>query len=198
MELKNRIKYRRQALNLSQKELGERIGYSPSSSNLYKIESGAKGLPLNKLCKLAEVLHTTPNWLLGWGGGDNVEISTPDEGSPMKSHTLDVYSSDSLSGAPVGSVYVDDAATLMATKATTDTLAPEVSTGDVIIIDKVGRIRNGAIVLAEIDGETDFRRVLTSDDITLLVADSQGVKPTPLTAQIKLLGTAVEIRKVVI
>ena len=203
MELQNRIKTRRRELNLSQKELGQLIGYSPSSSNLYKIESGAKGLPLNKLCKLAEVLETTPNWLLGWrGGGENVEISTlsgdtTESGGAVMPPRLDVYNSSDLTGEPVGTVYAKPSADLIAVKASSDSLAPDISANDIVIIDTSGRLKNNAIVLAEINNKTDFRRVLISDDVTLLISNDKTVSPEPLTARVKLTGTVVEIRKVI-
>lgn len=200
MDLPERMRLRREELNMSQRELAAKLGYSTVGSNIYKIESGGNGLPLNKLCKLAEVLQTTPNWLLGWGGG--VEISTfsgdetKNEGAVMPPR-LDVYNSSDLTGEPVGAVYAKPSADLIAVKASSDSLAPDISADDIVIIDTSGRLRNNAIVLAEINNKTDFRRVLISDDVTLLISNDKTVSPEPLTARVKLTGTVVEIRKVI-
>ena len=69
MSLANRIKSRRDILHMSQKQLATQLGYQPECGTIYKLETGKTKLPVDKLCKLAEVLETTPNWLLGWGGG---------------------------------------------------------------------------------------------------------------------------------
>ena len=68
MSLANRIKSRRDILHMSQKQLATQLGYQPECGTIYKLETGKTKLPVDKLCKLAEVLETTPNWLLGWGG----------------------------------------------------------------------------------------------------------------------------------
>ena len=110
---------------------------------------------------------------------------------------LDVYNSNDLTGEPVGAVYVDNTADLMAVKVDTSSLPTVISTGDTVIIDKAGKLKSSAIVFIELDNKTDFRRVLVSDDVTLLVTDDPAVAPIPLTAKVRLIGTAVEIRKAV-
>mgnify|MGYP000879695454 CR=1 FL=1 len=201
MGLTDRIKSRRLKLHISQKELGELLGYSPNNNYFYKIERGAKGLPLSKLCKLAEVLETTPNWLLGWGG-ENVEISTPTAVSKhTTAATLTVHSSDDPTSEAVGTTPVLtpnlNATDLLAVKSTSNSLSPTIGVGDTVILSKSGRVRNTSIVLADVGSSADFRRVLISDDVTLLIADDKDIKPVPLTASTQLYGTAVEIRKVI-
>ena len=202
MGLTDRIKSRRLKLHISQKELGELLGYSPNNNYFYKIERGAKGLPLSKLCRLAEILETTPNWLLGWGGGENVEISTPTAVSERTTAaTLTVHPSDDPTSEAIGTVPISptglSATDLLAVKATSDSLAPTISRGDIVILSKSGKVCNTSIVLADIGNTTDFRRVLISDDVTLLIADDKDIKPVPLTASTKLYGVATEIRKVI-
>ena len=202
MSLTDRIKHRRLELHISQKELGELLGYSPNNNYFYKIERGAKGLPLSKLCKLAEVLQTTPNWLLGWGGGENVEISTSTVVSERTTAaTLTVHPSDDPTSEAVGTTSVStpnrSTTDLLAVKSTSNSLSPTIGKGDTVILSKVGKVRNTSIVLADVGGTVDFRRVLISDDVTLLIADDKDIKPVPLTASIKLYGTALEIRKVI-
>ena len=95
------------------------------------------------------------------------------------------------------SLTVPNATDLLAVKATGDSLAPTIGKGDIVILSKSGRVRNTSIVLADMGNTTDFRRVLISDDVTLLIADDKDIKPVPLTASTKLYGTVVEIRKVI-
>ena len=200
MSLANRIKSRRDILHMSQKQLATQLGYQPECGTIYKLETGKTKLPVDKLCKLAEVLQTTPNWLLGWGG-ENVEISTS---TAVSEHTtaaaLTVHPSDDPTSEAVGTTSVStpnlNANALLAVKSTSNSLSPTIGKGDTVILSKVGRVRNTSIVLADVGGTVDFRRVLISDDVTLLIADDKDIKPVPLTASIKLYGTALEIRKV--
>ncbi|EEU03760.1 hypothetical protein GCWU000322_00060 [Eubacterium saphenum ATCC 49989] len=188
---------------MSQKQLATQLGYQPECGTIYKLETGKTKLPVDKLCKLAEILETTPNWLLGWGGGgENVEISTPATVSePASAATLSLHLSDDPTSEAVGAVLVSStglsATDLLAVKSTSDSLAPTVGEGDTVILSESGRVRNTSIVLANIGDTADFRRVLISDDVTLLIADDKDIKPVPLTANTKLYGTVVEIRKVI-
>ena len=202
MSLANRIKSRRDILHMSQKQLATQLGYQPECGTIYKLETGKTKLPVDKLCKLAEILETTPNWLLGWGGGENVEISTPTAVSePASSTSLSLRLSDNPMSEAVGAVPISltgfSATNLLAVKSTSDSLSPTIDRGDTVILSKSGKVRNTSIVLADVDGTTDFRRVLISDDVTLLIADDKDIKPVPLTASTKLYGVAIEIRKVI-
>lgn len=204
MSLANRIKSRRDILHMSQKQLATQLGYQPECGTIYKLETGKIKLPVDKLCKLAEILETTPNWLLGWGrgGGENVEISTSTAVSGRATAaTLTVHPSDDPTSEAIGTTPVLtpnlNATDLLAVKSTSNSLSPTISKGDAVILSKVGKVRNTSIVLADVGGTVDFRRVLISDDVTLLIADDKDIKPVPLTASTKLYGTALEIRKVI-
>lgn len=59
------IAERRKALGLTQEELASRMGYR-SKSTINKIELGKNDIPQSKIVKFAEVLKTTPAWLMGW------------------------------------------------------------------------------------------------------------------------------------
>ena len=65
MEIHERIKARRQALGLSADDIAEAIGVSRAT--VYRYESkDIEKLPLDILAPLAEVLKTTPSYLMGW------------------------------------------------------------------------------------------------------------------------------------
>lgn len=201
MCLANRIKSRRDFLHMSQKQLATQLGYQPECGTIYKLETGKTKLPVDKLCKLAEILKTTPNWLLGWGG-ENVEISTSAAVSVRTTAAaLTVHPSDDPTSEAMGTTSVStpscNTTDLLAVKSTSNSLSPTIGKGDTVILSKVGKVRNTSIVLADVGGTVDFRRVLISDDVTLLIADDKAIKPVPLTASTKLYGTALEIRKVI-
>ncbi len=65
MKIGDRIKYRREQLGLSQDELARRLGYK-SRSSVNKIEKDASGLPQTKIAAIANVLQTTPAYIMGW------------------------------------------------------------------------------------------------------------------------------------
>ncbi len=66
----NRILQRRKELDLTQEELAKRMGYK-SKSTINKIEMGINDIPQSKIAKFAEVLATTPSYLMGWDEEEN-------------------------------------------------------------------------------------------------------------------------------
>lgn len=65
MKIGERIKYRREELEMSQDELARRLGYK-SRSSINKIEKDASGLPQTKIVAIANALKTTPAYIMGW------------------------------------------------------------------------------------------------------------------------------------
>lgn len=59
------IKQRREALGFTQQELADKLGYK-SRSAINKIETGVNDITQSKIVKFAEVLETTPAYLMGW------------------------------------------------------------------------------------------------------------------------------------
>jgi transcriptional regulator with XRE-family HTH domain len=65
MSVGQRIKQRRKELGMSADELGKRLG--KDRSTIYRYEKGdIENLPLDILEPIAEVLRTTPQYLMGW------------------------------------------------------------------------------------------------------------------------------------
>lgn len=60
-----RIKERRVAMGLSQRDLAAALDYS-NHSTIARIEAGKVDLPQTKISLFAEALHTTPAYLMGW------------------------------------------------------------------------------------------------------------------------------------
>lgn len=65
MKIGERIKNRREQLDMSQEELARRLGYK-SRSSINKIENDASGLPQTKIAAIANALLTTPAFIMGW------------------------------------------------------------------------------------------------------------------------------------
>lgn len=65
MTIGDRIKQRREELQISQDELAKRLGYK-SRSSINKIEVGSQNLTQSKIKALAIALETTPSFIMGW------------------------------------------------------------------------------------------------------------------------------------
>ena len=65
MNIEERIRTRREELNISQTELAKKLGYT-SRSSICKIESGDRKLTASKIKKIADALETSPEWIMGW------------------------------------------------------------------------------------------------------------------------------------
>ena len=65
MKIGDRIRNRRLALNMTQEELAKKLGYKTKGS-ISKIESNERELPTRKIKQFAEILDTSPAYLMGW------------------------------------------------------------------------------------------------------------------------------------
>lgn len=74
MTLGERVLKRRKELKMSQDELAKKIGYSTRSS-ITLIENNQRDLPRAKVILLAEALHTTPSYIMGWEDEDGNEVT---------------------------------------------------------------------------------------------------------------------------
>lgn len=59
------IARKRKELGWTQEELATKMGYK-SKSTINKIELGVNDIPQSKVAKFAEVLQTTPAYIMGW------------------------------------------------------------------------------------------------------------------------------------
>ena len=72
-----RIKARREHLEMSQAELAEKIGYSDRST-IAKIEKGVNDISQSKVAEFADALRTTPAYLMGMTN-DDYDYETDEE-----------------------------------------------------------------------------------------------------------------------
>lgn len=70
MEIYERIKERRKELGLSAETVAEKLGISPATMYRYE-KNDIKKFPIDILKPLADVLHTTPSYLMGWSEDTN-------------------------------------------------------------------------------------------------------------------------------
>ncbi len=79
MTIGERIRQRREELELTQEELAQKCGYK-SRSSINKIEL-SRDLPLKKIKLMADALDTPPSYLMGWtdiNGNEIIEVKDPD------------------------------------------------------------------------------------------------------------------------
>lgn len=72
MTIGDRVKELRERNDMTQQELAEKLGYK-SKSSVAHIEGG-RDIPRSMVILLAEILRTTPSYLMGW---DEQKESTP-------------------------------------------------------------------------------------------------------------------------
>jgi transcriptional regulator with XRE-family HTH domain len=78
MEIYERIKQRRKEIGLSAEKVAEKLGISPAT--MYRYENNEiKKFPIDILKPLADVLHTTPSYLMGWTDIVSNIVLTPHE-----------------------------------------------------------------------------------------------------------------------
>ena len=70
MDIYERIRYKREALDMSQEELAHKIGYKDRTA-VSKMEAGQRQIKQSMIVKLASALDTTPAYLMGWDNEDD-------------------------------------------------------------------------------------------------------------------------------
>ena len=67
-----RIKYLRQLADMSQEELGKRVGVQRAAINKYE-KGSVTNIPIATIEKIALIFNVSPTYIVGW---DNVEVNT--------------------------------------------------------------------------------------------------------------------------
>ena len=68
----DRIRLRREQIGMSQAELAALSGYK-SRASINKIELGERDVRQNKIKAIADALHTSPSYLMGWEEAEEEE-----------------------------------------------------------------------------------------------------------------------------
>lgn len=91
MTIGERIKQRREQLQMTQDELAKRLGYK-SRSSINKIELGQQNLTQSKIYAIAIALETTPSFIMGWEEGhDQKEKPAPNEEDRLNLEIMDLF-----------------------------------------------------------------------------------------------------------
>ena len=87
LKVGERIRIKREQLDMTQDELAQLTGYK-SRSSINKIEKGGNDLPQSKIVAFAKALKTTPSYLMGWEDESaELEIQTGNKSEVQLDHS---------------------------------------------------------------------------------------------------------------
>lgn len=70
----DRIKYLRQLTNMSQEELGRRVGLQRAAINKYE-KGTVENIPIKTIERIADVFDVSPTYIVGWNGDSGNPLS---------------------------------------------------------------------------------------------------------------------------
>ena len=210
MEMNQRIKERRLALNMTQEELAHKLGMQKSA--IAKYESGrVENIKRSVLAKMAELLECSPAYLMGW---DDEEPQIPQFSNvfPISKKRIPLLG-EIACGEPIfcnedRESYIAAGTDVRADyclKARGDSMTgARIMDGDVVFIQKDVELVNGQIYAVEIDDEATLKRVYydeTAQELRLLAENPK--YPTMVysgerLAHVHVLGKAIAFQSDVI
>lgn len=200
MEKGERIRSRREALGMTQTELADAL--STAKQNIYKYENGIiSNIPSDKIEAMAEILKTTPAYLMGW----EEETVLPPNIEPLGSMQKIPLVGQIACGTPILAEqniedYVDLPGHIRADFALTckgeSMIGAGIRTGDIVYIRKQEEVENGQIAAVMVGGdEATLKRVYTKPGVVQLVAENPNIAPAVFIGkeaeQIHIIGLAV-------
>jgi len=206
-----RIKERREALGISQAELARRVGYT-SRSMITKIEKCESDVARDKLLALADILHTSPLYLLGLTDDPTPASALPQNAFPLTPYgKLPIYGGIAA-GNPVDmeqgefewgyedKEYCDGRHFMLRVEG--DSMEPTVPNGATAIILVQDYADKGQIVAFEFDGVATLKRYFPQTNGTVLLrADNPAAESYVITqeqlqnGQARILGVLREYKK---
>lgn len=181
MTIGQRIKVRREELNMSQDELAKKLGYK-SRSSLNKIELNLRDLPQTKIKAIADALNTTPAYIMGW---EDNSITVPNI-IPVPQMVKKPLIGSIACGAPILAEehiedYIDVPAHIhadFALRCKGDSMInARIFDGDIVYIRQQDTIENGEIAAVLIESEATLKRVRLYDDHISLEPENPMYKP---------------------
>ena len=197
MTIGQRIKERREELDITQDELAKRLGYK-SRSSINKIELDIYNLKQSKIKAIADALQTTPGYIMGWNDTDQYVL-------PISVQSLPLLGNISC-GNPILAdehieLYVELTTKIKADfclKAKGDSMInARIHDGDIVFIRKQDTVENGEIAAVIIGDEATLKRAFYYPDEGKLVLQAENPKYEPFVYigdelnTVKILGKAV-------
>lgn len=201
MTLGDKIKFRREELQMSQEELANRLGYK-SRSTIAKIESGENDLTQSKIIAFAKALNTTAQWLLDYDDLNNMPIPPGTHRPKFKKVPMLGYAA---AGQPLEDLNQDTSYFDVENKYDVDfcitvrgnsMINAGIKDGDIVFVKSVQDIPNGKIACVEIDNEKIcLKRFYRFTDSVMLVSENTANPPLHFNENncesLKILGLAI-------
>lgn len=209
MTIGERIKIRREELNMTQEELAQILGYK-SRSSINKIELGGNELTQRKIKAIATALKTTPAYIMGW-----LEEWDEKEEETLKAKVKGVkipVLGRVAAGIPIEMIedvldyeeITEDMARhgeYFALKIQGDSMSPRIWNNDVVIVKQQDDAENGDIVIATINGDDAVcKRLQKYNDGIALISLNPQYEPIYLKKEdvekkpVRIIGKVVELR----
>lgn len=207
MTVGERIKLLREGLGLSQEELAKLVGYQ-SRSSINKIELGLRDITPSKIKKLADVLQTTPSYLMGW---QEEGESEPPSFGPLTWKRVpllkEISGDDPIYIQEDGESCVMVGADLQADfclQAKDDSMmGARIMSGDIVFIRRQDRVEDGEIAAVAMDGSVTLKRVYYHRESGTVQLVSENPSDPPVVygkdqqKEIHILGKAVAFQSTV-
>lgn len=202
MKMNQRIRAKRQALGLTLEDVSKIVGVTRQT--IQKYESGiVSNIPSDKIELLAQALHTTPAYLMGW------------EESPLEEQFDNIFPIELKKFPLLGEIacgepifcnedresYILAGSNIRADfclKCKGDSMInARIYDGDIVFIRKQDIVDNGEIAAVVIDDEATLKRVYYDRDKNVVTLVAENPKYTPMIysgsdlEQIHVLGKAI-------
>ena len=193
-----RIRYRRQQLGISVRDLAERLGVSHGAITKWE-NNQTKGIPDQHFAALAEILDCNVLWLVGMDDAiktDSLQDLPPVRQVPILGEIacgdpiLCVENHDGAANVPV------DSSADFALRCSGDSMInARIFPGDLVLIRQQSDVDSGDIAAVLINGETTLKRVFKYEDRIELRPENPLYRPLLLEGEkieaVRILGKAV-------
>ena len=203
MNMSERIKERRLEMELTQEELGAKLGLQKSA--IAKYENGrVENIKRSVIQKMSDILKCTPAYLMGWD-------DSPEPSTPTRTVRIPVYGSVSAGpgcfaeGNIEGFVEIpEDMAKhgeFFGLKVRGDSMEPDIKEGDVVIVKKQDDLPSeGKTVVAIVNGDEGFcKRLAKYAEGLGLVSNNPSYMPKYYSSEevrnlpVKIIGVVVRL-----
>lgn len=168
-----RIKQLRKELNLTQEDIGNALGIQKAA--IQKYEKGTvKNIKRENLIKLAKLLHTTPEYILGWELPDNMYPATTEDfvNIPVLARVsagmgcfADSVNNEAIAYEPTSAASVKGEESYVYLKVEGDSMYPIFLEGDLVLVRCQTTVDSGSYAVVTINGEDGvIKKIIYGDN----------------------------------
>lgn len=196
-----RIKFRRKEIGMSAESLAEALGVSPAT--IYRYENGEiEKVPGDRLEPIANALHTTPAYLMGWADSSTIPAAANIIPFP-EMRKVPLIGSIACGSPILAEEHIEDyvdipkrvAADFALTCKGDSMINARIFDGDIVYIRQQDSVDNGQIAAVLIDSEATLKRVKLYEDHISLEPENPQYRPIVLWGEemnsVRIIGKAV-------